>query len=195
MSEQQRIVLSTSDESASLKTVTGWVSRHGRFFGTDERTARYDGSTHCPCDECGTPVERSWTRCKDCRERVSLERFLARPVKPYESGMVFADAYDRYFHDLDDAVEWAEDEGLELDTLRLLLCDPVYPRMLDDDHWQDELPEDCTLADVAPDLAEAIGKANDVIAQMRKDHNPMSWTPSKYAVDLSARPTPGGTPR
>lgn len=196
MSEQQRIVLSTSDEAASFKTVTGWVSRHGRFFGADERAARYDGSTHSPCDTCGEPTDRSWIKCKACREKADLARFLARQSKPYESGMVFADAYDRYFHDLDEAVEWAEDEGLELETLRLLLCDPVYPRMLDDDHWQDELPEDCTLADVAPDLAEAIGKANDVIAQMRKDHKPMSWTPSKYAVDLSARTVviPGKAP-
>lgn len=180
----QRIVLSTSDEAASLQTVTGWVSRHGRFYGDDERTARYDGCTHVPCAECGDPTERSWVKCNDCREKQKLAKFLAREAKPYESGMVFSDAYDRYFSDVDEAAEWADDEGLSLEDLRLLLCNPVYPRGLDEDYWQDELPEDCTLADVAPDLADAVSKINDLIAQLRKDNRPMSWMPSKYAVAL-----------
>ena len=45
MAEKQ-IIMEDSPEAASIQTVTGWVSRTGRFWGNDERMARFDGSTH-----------------------------------------------------------------------------------------------------------------------------------------------------
>ena len=43
---EKPIIMEDSPEAASIKTVTGWVSRTGRFCGDDERMARFDGSTH-----------------------------------------------------------------------------------------------------------------------------------------------------
>ena len=42
---ETKIVLLEDAEAATLKTVTGWVSRDGLFFGSDERTARWSGAT------------------------------------------------------------------------------------------------------------------------------------------------------
>lgn len=181
-------ILSTSDDAASLKTVTGWVDRHGQFFGEDERTARWSGCTHIPCPECGAPTERGRVKCYGCREKADLARFLALPAKPYEWGMVYSDSYERYFDDLDDAADWAAGEGTDVESMRLRLCDPVYPSELDDDHWSDDLPEDGTLTECAPDLAEAVAAVNRAIAQMRKDRKPMSWTPAEFRVALAEAP-------
>ena len=41
--EPEKIVTYDSAEAASIQTVTGWVSRSGRFWGNDEHMARYDG--------------------------------------------------------------------------------------------------------------------------------------------------------
>ena len=99
--------------------------------------------------------------------------------------MVYSDAHERFFDDLDDASDWAESEGVDLESMRLCLCAPVYPRELDDDHWSDDLPEEGTLNDCAPELAEAVAAVNRAIAQMREDRKPLSWIPSKCAVDLT----------
>jgi len=48
--EPEKIVPYDSAEAASIQTVTGWVSRSGRFWGNDEHMARYDGCTHRKCD-------------------------------------------------------------------------------------------------------------------------------------------------
>ena len=56
------MILNTSDEAAHFVTgLSGWVSRHGHFYGNDERLARYDGCTHTVC-ECGKPCEKGWDR-------------------------------------------------------------------------------------------------------------------------------------
>ncbi|HAT6800607.1 TPA: hypothetical protein JAN03_00980 [Citrobacter freundii] len=45
----EKIVMMDSDEAASIQTVTGWVDRHGRFWGGDEHQARWCGATHRKC--------------------------------------------------------------------------------------------------------------------------------------------------
>ena len=43
------VIMYDSPEAASIKTITGWVSSAGRFWGDNEHMARYDGSTHMKC--------------------------------------------------------------------------------------------------------------------------------------------------
>ncbi|MDX5626641.1 MULTISPECIES: hypothetical protein [unclassified Brenneria] len=45
----EKIILRDSEEAASIKTVTGWVSAKGRVYGDNEDLARYDGATHQRC--------------------------------------------------------------------------------------------------------------------------------------------------
>lgn len=65
--QQPEMILASSPEAASIQTVTGWVARDGRFWGDDERMARYCGSTHSICEKnpAHGPVEnRSY--CEAC---------------------------------------------------------------------------------------------------------------------------------
>jgi hypothetical protein len=177
------IVMRDSPEAASIKTVTGWVSRTGRFFGQDERLARYDGCTHqkCSTEGCEAIIEiRGFTICDACRHAKDLAKFNAMPRKEWDgTGMIFSDAHDKYFNDLWEAQDALED-GETLADLRLIICEPNFLRQVDVDHWNDDLPEDVDeLPDAVSDALEALNKAIDAAG-------PVSWHPGKFSVDLIA---------
>lgn len=80
---EQEMILDTDPRAATYRTdIKGWVSRDGMFYGdgpSNERTARYAGSTHRACERCGKPCEKLWLKCADCRAILDAERFAARP--------------------------------------------------------------------------------------------------------------------
>lgn len=78
----KKIIMEDSPEAASIKTVTGWVSSTGRFWGDDERMARFDGSTHKRCD-CGAVIaHRSY--CRACSDRKEAEKWEAMPEAEWD---------------------------------------------------------------------------------------------------------------
>lgn len=186
------VVLSTSDEAATFVTnLSGWVARGGQFWGADERMARWSGATHVPCSECGQPVQKSWTKCEACRDAADIAKYAARERRPWAGEYLYSDAIHRYFDDEDDLRDYLDDGeyGHTVETLRLLICEPVYAKPIDaDDLFADDLPEDCTLGDVAGDIDDWIAKVNECIAMRRKAGKPLSWMPGRYAVDLSTLP-------
>lgn len=50
--EPEKIVPYDSSEAASIQTVTGWVSRSGRFWGNDEQMERF--GVVSPMDSSGS---------------------------------------------------------------------------------------------------------------------------------------------
>ncbi|MDR3620498.1 MAG: hypothetical protein P4L85_14200 [Paludisphaera borealis] len=166
-----------SDQAAKRVTLTGWVSRHGRFYGDDEHAARWDGCTHRQCD-CGKAHERSRTMCDNCARKAREAKFEAMPFVEWDGVTplsLFDD--DRYFFSEDDLRDFCEAEEIAPDTLRLVVCEPQHARELDgNDYFCDLLPEDCTLDDMAPEIAEAFNKLNEVIKAYGK---PLSWYPGK----------------
>jgi hypothetical protein len=66
----------------------------------------------------------------------------------------------------------------------LVICEPNYAWEINDDYYCDILPEDHTLADVYPELADAIEKVNEMI---RKKETPLSWGAGKYRTSYSAK--------
>ncbi len=171
-----------SPEAAQIKTVTGWVSRDGRFLGNDEHTARYFGCTHRPCEDCGalTPVH-GFTVCDNgCHQKRMIARYEAMPRAAWDGkAMLYSDARDEYFNDLERALDGLE-EGETLADLRLIICKPNYPRRVDEDYWSDDLPteEDGALPG---ELLEAVCALNAVIDKLP----PLSWYPGKFALDLT----------
>jgi len=187
------MILNTSDEAARfVENVKGWVSRDGRFYGDDERSARWGGATHVPCADCGQPVEKNWIRCEQCREKAEIERHAKRERKRYDGGWVYSVTAQEFFEDEDALRDWLDDpdRNYTLESLRLVVCDPVYPHYIDaDDLFCDDLPEDCSLRDVASELDEWIARANECIAGMIKCGSAISWRPGKFAVDVSTLPS------
>jgi hypothetical protein len=170
-------VLSTSDEAASIQTVTGWVSCTGRFWGNDERMARYDGSTHGVCG-CGAVVEKNYIRCNPCRAVAERERYLALTKQEWDgSTPLYSNSHDRYFMGLEDLVDMLDEDEYctTVDDLRLIICKPNYARQIESDHWCDDLPEDGDLPSEMQDSMEAF---NEVIRRQP----PLSWSPGKFAA-------------
>jgi len=174
-----KIIMFDSDEAAQYRTnLSGWVSRDGRYWGNDERAARYDGCTHRPCEDCGKPTEKGWLVCPECRNTRDIARYNALPKEKWnEVGMLYSDARDKYFSDWGEIEDYCEDEGIEIAKLRLVICEPDYLPLISDDYGCDELAEDGELPD---SVIRAIEDFNKVI----KAAGPVSWMPGKKSVIL-----------
>lgn len=176
--EPEKIVPYDSAEAASIQTVTGWVSRSGRFWGNDEHMARYDGCTHRKCDACETMIPvRGYTICDQCRETKEIEKWQAMPRQEWDGkSLLYSQAADVFFQDSDDLSCHCEENECTPQSLRLVICDPQYARQIDaEDHYSDELPED---GDLPPELEEAFERLNEAIKACR---TPLSWIPGKFA--------------
>jgi len=178
---ETKMVMFDSDEAATYKAnISGWVSRHGRFLGNDERAARYDGCTHTRCEDCGEPVDRGRLVCPQCHENRQIKRYDAMPKEEWNGeGMIYSAAADRFFRDWDDVENCLEDEGGTADSLRLIICEPEYLPPIPDDYGCDELAEDGELPD---EVAQAIEEFNKVIIAA----GAVSWFPGKKAVLLQS---------
>jgi hypothetical protein len=175
----EEVILDTDVAAAKPHTVHGWLSRDGRFY-SEESMARYSGCTHRKCRDCDQPAPKSWLVCDACRLKSDIARFEALPKKKWDgTGMVYSEAWDKYFSDLDDAEDEALDEGVELNALRLVHCKPNHVWRLDADYCCDQIAPDDEgeIPDAVQQAMDAFNKAVEGIV--------LSWSPDKIAVDLS----------
>jgi hypothetical protein len=70
------------------------------------------------------------------------------------------------------------------EDLRLVICEPNYAWEIDEDYYCDILPEDQKLDDCYSELAEAIGKVNELV---RKKAKPLSWGAGEYRTSYAAK--------
>lgn len=175
MSEQ--IIAYDSPEAASIQTVTGWVSRAGRFFGNDEHMARYDGCTHRPCGKCGELIP-THSYCRDCHAKAKQEKYEAMPRADWNGAdMLYSEAHDEWFQDCDRLAEYCDEHECTPKELCLIIAVPVYASEIDAlEHYSDDLPED---GDLPPEIEEAFAKLNEVI---RASKSVLSWLPGKFAA-------------
>lgn len=173
-------ILITSDEVAKFTTnIEGWVDRHSRFWGKDEYMARWSGCTHIICPECGKPTPKSYTMCDVCREEKAIERYESKERKQWDGNIpLYSEAADEYFFDRDDLNDYLENHECTSQSLRLVICKPIYLRQVDKDYFYDELPED---DDIPSDVANALEDLNETI----RAHGPVLWSPGKYAAILT----------
>ena len=142
------VVLAESEEAASIKTVTGWVSRTGRFWGEDEFMARWDGSTHKVC-ECGDLITKN-SFCIKCHYRREHEKYIAMTSVTWD-GEVPLNLYgtDIYFFDEDSILDHCANVKCQPQDLPLVICVPKFATPIDGtEHFSDDLPEDCELPEV-----------------------------------------------
>jgi len=170
------VILPDDVRAATFVQVNGWVSRDGRYYGADERMARWDGATHVRCRDCAEVIPKAgYVVCAACLHSIAEAKFAQRERRPWDgTQMVYDEASDRFFASPDEVFEWADDEAIAHAALRLVLCDPVTCRLLDADHFSDELPEDGDLPDV---VAEAIDAFNAAVKGVV-----LSWQPGKFAL-------------
>lgn len=170
--EKEKVVLYTDESSAKKETVTGWVSRHGRFYGDNEHLARYDGCTHQKC-ECGNLMTKGWTKCDWCISKSNIEKYKSYPFEEWD-GLKPICTHDgeHYFFNEDEIEEYCEENEIKPEDLMLVICKPNYARKIDSSIWEDDLAED---SEIPKELQEKINEMNNVIGKLK----PLSYSPSK----------------
>lgn len=165
-----------SAEAAKFVTgISGWMDRHGRFWGDDESTARYCGSTHRHCD-CGAVVkQRSY--CKDCNRKNDIEKYrTAKRIEWDGKAPLYSQIHAKYLFDKDELIDFMHEcEVTDPDDLELFVCEPNYLNEIESDQWADDLPEDGEL----PSEVEA---ALEVLNAAIRKAGPVSWSPGKFAA-------------
>lgn len=118
----ENIILIDDNDSATYRSnIEGWVSRNGRFYGSNEHSARYDGCTHTKCTDCGAVVTKGRTRCESCFTKKSIERYRALERTEWDGiTPVYSEAIDEFFFDGDSLAEYIEEN--DASDLRLVLC-------------------------------------------------------------------------
>lgn len=176
---EEKIILPDSPEAAQQKTVTLWVSRHGRTYGlTDEKLARWDGATHVKCNECGGVTEKSYTHCEPCRIKKANERYLAFPEKEWdEKEPIMIYDSDTYFWSGEDLADYCENHETKPSELKLVFCKPITTReVCAGDIFGDDLAED---EDIPVEIEKAFDELN---AKLKAYTKPLSWTQGKIRV-------------
>ena len=164
-----------SPEAAQFKTTEGWVDSHGFYFGNDERTARYSGSTHTKCESCGeVHITRSW--CGACQRRKAQERFLSFPVEKWDGVTPCCLYGTETFFFGESVLDYVADLPIGAEP-SICKCRPGYLSTIDRDHWCDDLPEDGELDDAVRTALDAL---NDAIKQA----GPSCWWEDDIAIDL-----------
>ena len=177
----EKIIMMDSPEAASQQTLTGWVSASGRFWGADERMARYEGATHQKCDNNPDhPIHEVRGYCRSYREERRDEAFKNMAVKDWtDEPLVIYDG-DLYFFDADSLWDYLYEADCEPEDVRLCICEPNYPSEIDAaDHFCDDLPEDGEIND------DQLIAAFDLLNEMIRKSSPLSWSQGQYVARLS----------
>lgn len=180
-SPEAKIILMDSAEAASIKTVTGWVSSDGRFFGNNEDLARYAGATHRKChNNPEHPIYRVNSYCEICHTEKRKVNFQAMPRKPWENEPLTINCAERFFFDADDLRDYCMENLVLPNELDLVICKPNYPSEIDgSDLFCDDLSDD---GELPSELQEAFDAFNAVI----RKSGPLSWSAGEYAAIIPA---------
>lgn len=175
-------IMYDSPEAAKKKTITGWVSSDGHYYGDNEHLARWSGSTHAVC-KCGNIFKKGWTVCTDCRNANEVKKYNALQFKEWKGEPLFSNGCHEYFFDEESIIDWCDNHDLSPKDLDFIICDPCYAHEVDEDYWADILPEDCYLSECAPDILVALNALNKII---REKNNVLSWFPGKHRTTLDS---------
>lgn len=175
---ENKIILMDSPEAAKEQTITAWISAKGRIF-TDEHAARYDGCTHRKCQHCGEPCKKHWLYCESCIDKKDKEAFALLPAIEWdEKGPICIYKSDEYFFSPDELEDYCEEHEINKDDLMLVACEPIKPRLLDNDFFEDCIGEG---AELPFELVKAIEEFNAKVAAYP---HALSWQPINKRIQL-----------
>jgi hypothetical protein len=172
--KDEKVIHYDSPEAATYKTdISGWVGADGRFYGKDERAARWGGCTHKKCVECENYTEKTWTHCEDCRNKKAADRYNELPFREWDGKAPLCIwGSEQYFFTEDDLIEYLYDNELNGCDVQLVLARPIGYSEIDYSYWGDDAHEDW---EPPKELVEAVEKVNDLIRELK----PHSYTIGK----------------
>jgi hypothetical protein len=183
----EEIIKYDSDEAAQFVTgISGWVNRHGQFYGDNEHLARWSGATHKECEEedCSTLIEvRGYVVCDSCRSKREEKRYLSLKERKWdECTPVYCQKHDEYFFDDLMVRDFLYENDLKPEDLRLILCQEIPWRHLDEEYFTDDMYEDC---EAPTELINAIKNLNSVVAELNKRSTGIGYEPSKFRTQFN----------
>jgi hypothetical protein len=180
MIQNTKPIFPESDEAAEFRRIGTWVDRKGVFWGSDERMARWAGSTHRHCLTCAETVLRD-SPCATCVRQQALDRYRnAQEIDWDHKTPLYSQAHDKYLFDKDCLFHFmCETEVTNPDELELFICEPVKLGEVPDDYWDDDLPGDSELPLEIKDALEVFNTA------IRKSA-PVNWSPGKLAININS---------
>jgi len=181
---EKEIILNTEPNLAEYRTnIEGWVGKNGKFYGKEKELAIYANSTHKKCDK-GHIYRQAWTKCPDCREAELSSKYLQLKEKEWDkvTPLTIYDS-DIYFWDIDEVVDYSEQEEVSLEDLDLVICKPNYLSNIEGYYtWEDVIPEDMEVKDVVDkEIVEKLKELNDLI----NAHKPVSWTGGRFRTTVT----------
>ncbi|HEJ7996837.1 TPA: hypothetical protein SMI16_002266 [Serratia liquefaciens] len=182
--KENKIILMDDAEAANIQTLTGWVDRHGRYWGNDEQMARWCGATHRKCknkpDE--HPIHDTHGYCEECH-RESRQADFAKMERVVWAGepLVIFDS-DQYFFDAESLADYCWEKSVLPSELQLIICDPNYPPEFDiEQHCEEIIPD----GEDYYSLPQEIRDAADALNKAIKESSPVSWSSSDQVAIVS----------
>ena len=176
--EQKEKILYSSEKAAKRVTgLSGWVDGDGRFWGENEHMARWSGCTHVICESCGNEV-RKQSYCEPCHQKKRDDKFEAYELIAWDREQPFA-IFDseEYFFDLGSFSDYVLEHELDLDDIQLVVCTPNYVKAVDEDYWEEYMPEG---GDLPNEVQEALANLNQVIG---RNKHILSWSQGDKRLD------------
>ena len=104
--------------------------------------------------------------------------------KPWDGvAMLYSLLNGEYYTTPDDALDYADENEINIEDLQLIICEPNYAQEIDSSYWSDQLPDDYDGNDV---LEDAIKVLNQTIKGQI-----LSWSAGDFALDLTDLHTEG----
>jgi hypothetical protein len=174
------------EHAAEVRTLSGWVCKIcGNFWGKDERMARYCCAKLLPCQTkgCKGEMEKGWAFCKECREKKDEERYWKRPEKAWDGRVPLVEQDDdRYFFSPEDMDDYMEENGLKLEDMRLVICEPCKKPLFSMGDFLSGYFE----ATEESDFNEDPGKIEKAVNDWIEEHVPVLWEHGKYRPTLES---------
>lgn len=180
--DENKIIMFDSDEAAQEKTVTGWISSNGFFYGNDEQSARFMGCTHIVC-HCGLITRKENIQCESCQNKYKLEKYRSMPFVVWNGAdFLYSEVADKFFYDSEEILDYCEEEGIPSESLRFIICEPVYPKEINLSEIYSDLLSDDAEGELPEYLIDAEEKLNQII---REEKEPLSWKPGRYRTEIN----------
>lgn len=129
-------------------------------------------------------MEKTWSKCEICYRKSEKERFLAKELVEYDSESWLYD-YDeaQFFSSVYDLIEHYEDEELDLQDARIVVCEQrVGISYVDLNDLNDESgTEDEGVMAFYPEIQKKVDELNEMI----KNAKPVLWYPTNKRIDIT----------
>ena len=161
---------------------TVFISRTGRGFLKEDK-AREDGSTHNHC-ECGNEKDKFRGICGSCSSQKSQKHFETLPIVDWDGkSMMCEHDGDRFFSDIEDVMEYLEDNDIPIEEAQIMLCEkqckilPVNIDELNDEYCTEDGEG---VSHYHPEIAKKVDELNKLI----KSTEPKLWFQTNNRINL-----------